>query len=164
MKKIAFSAVLLMLLVLNACNDSLIKNSNVVSSDADYPPTVFLEISGESYETVLGSYCWEGIKNKASLCVDTIGPNDLVKDKKPLQVKASEKVVFKVGGTPKSDSAQLIQISNGEHKEASLIKDYFIAPTQAGNYLYSYQLWWMDPEATDISRGDVSYVFAIDVQ
>lgn len=155
---------LLVLLTLTACNGSLINDSNDVSSLADRPPTVLLAVDDKTYGTVLGSYCWEGITNKASICVDTIGPKDLVKDKKPLQVKASEKVVFKMSDISKPDSAQLIQINRDEQKEVELIKDYFIAPKEVGTYLYSYQLWWMDSEVKDISRGDASYAFAINVQ
>lgn len=164
MKKLTFSAVLLMSLALNGCNGSLINDNIDVSSSVVRPPTVTLEVDDNTYETVLGSYCWEGSTEKSGVCVDTVGPKELVKDKTPLQVQASEKIVFQVSDTPKPDNAHLIQITNGEQNKVDLVENVFVAPAQAGTYLYSYQLWWMDPKAKSVSRGDASYAFAIEVQ
>lgn len=76
MKKFGFISALLFVFILSGSGDTSTENNGLYG---DTPPKVKVEIDGESYETILGSYCWKISKGKAE-CVDTAGPVELLKD------------------------------------------------------------------------------------
>ncbi|MBO1910880.1 hypothetical protein J4G37_39565, partial [Microvirga sp. 3-52] len=49
----------------------------------------------ELKRTVLGTYCWK------SMCVDTVGPQELLDGKDPVKVKAGEEIVIVMDYNPK---------------------------------------------------------------
>lgn len=40
----------------------------------------------------------------------------------------------------------------------------FTAPDEKGIYYYSYGVWWMDEKEENVSNGDASYVFVLEVK
>jgi len=38
------------------------------------------------------------------------------------------------------------------------------APSKAGTYYYSYSVWWMDESQKNVSNGDASYAFVLEVK
>src|SRR5699024_8951688 len=117
----------------------------------------------ESYETVLSTYCWDVSKGESE-CVDTAGPVDLLKDEKPIKIKAGEQIKLNMDYTPKPNKIHLSQIENDEEVEIEINDNQLTAHDEKGTYFYSYGVWWMDEEDTDLSHGDAFYAFAIEVQ
>jgi len=111
----------------------------------------------------LGSYCWDISKGKSE-CVDTAGPVELLKDEKPIQIKAGEQIKLNMDYTPKPNKIHLSQIDNDDEKEIEINDNQFTAPDEKGTYFYSYGVWWMDEEDEDLSNGDAFYAFVIEVQ
>lgn len=160
MKKFVVISVLLLVFIISGCGDTSIEN-NVLSGDT--PPNVSIEIDGESYGTILGSYCWDISKEKSE-CVDTAGPIELLKDEEPIQIKAGEQIKLNMDYTPKPNEIHLSKIDNDDEMEVEIIDNQFAAPDEKGTYFYRYSVWWMDEEDEDLSHGDAFYAFAIKVQ
>lgn len=160
MKKLIFVSTLLLVFILSGCGDTSFENNGF---SGDTPPNVIVEIDGESYETILGSYCWD-ISTGGSECIDTVGAVDLLRDKEPIEVKAGEQIVLNMDYTPRPDEIHLSQIKNDIETEIELNDNQFIVPDEKGTYFYSYSVWWLDEEDKDSSYGDAFYAFAIDVQ
>lgn len=160
MKKFVVVSALLLVFILSGCGDTPTENNGL---SGDTPPNVSIEIDGESYETILGSYCWD-ISKGESECVDTSGPVDLLKDEEPIQIKAGEQIKLNMDYTPKPNKMHLSQIDNDDEMEIEINDNQFTAPDEKGTYFYSYGVWWMDEEDEDLSHGDAFYAFAIEVQ
>lgn len=159
MKKLVVVSALLLVFILSGCGDT--STDNGLSGDT--PPNVNVEIDGESYETVLGTYCWD-ISKGESECIDTAGPQELLKDKDPIQIKAGEEIKLNMDYTPKPNKIHLSQIENDDETEIEIDDNHFTAPNEKGTYYYSYGVWWMDEEDEDLSHGDAFYAFALEVQ
>jgi hypothetical protein len=152
MKKSIFLGLVLIALVLSGCN-------RVGDLTGDKPPKLILEIDGETYEAILGTYCW------TRGCADTVGPNELLKDKEPIKVKPGEQVMLKMDYTPKPNVINFSQIENDQvEKDIEIIDNKFIAPDEAGIYHYVYSAWWKDEKDKDLSHGDAFYAFSLEVQ
>ncbi|MBA2174854.1 hypothetical protein H0266_08110 [Halobacillus locisalis] len=121
------------------------------------PPEVKIEIENKTYETIRGTYCWNGT------CADTGGPRKLLKGKEPIRVNPVEKVSFNIDYKPKPNKFTLVQISESDEEEVSIIEKSFSAPSQKGTYYYSYGIWWEDKEKEDLFHGDAFYAFALEV-
>ncbi|MFD1607407.1 hypothetical protein [Oceanobacillus luteolus] len=65
MKKWLVASLLLTCFTLSSCSDA----HNEITGEK--PPEAMVEVRNQSYETILGSYCWGG--NGQSTCVDTAG-------------------------------------------------------------------------------------------
>ena len=162
MKKFTFLGVLFIGLILSGCNGSNNKSTGGILS-GDKPPNVIVEIDGEGYESILGSYCWD-ISKGTSKCVDTAGSVDLLKDKEPIKVKAGENITLRMDYTPKPSEIHFTQINNGNQTEIELDDNQFMAPDEKGVYFYDYGVWWMDEKIENTSHGSSSYAFAIEVK
>lgn len=162
MKKITFLGVLFIALILSSCNGSNNKSTGKVLS-GEKPPNVIVEIDGETYETILGSYCWD-VSKGVSECIDTAGPVDLLRDKEPIQIKAGEEITFNMDYTPKPNKIHLSQIKSDDEMEIEINENQFTAPEEKGTYFYSYGVWWMDEEEEHLSHGSASYAFSIEVK
>ncbi|MBP3040734.1 hypothetical protein J9303_14680 [Bacillaceae bacterium Marseille-Q3522] len=125
------------------------------------PPEVFIKIGSETFETDLGSYCWD-TGNKA-ICADTAGPVELLEGKEPVKVKPSEKITFVMDYEPKPNEFHVLQISDKGETEVALKDNQITAPSEKGVYYYSYGVWWMDEEKENVSNGDAFYAFALEV-
>ncbi len=121
------------------------------------PPKTILEIGKETYETVLGSYCWK------NTCVDTTGPIELLEGKAPVKVKTGETIGFKMDYNPKPNECYLVQVQEDEETEIIVQEDEFIAPSEKGIYYYAYSVWWMDEKEENVSHGDAFYAFVLEV-
>ncbi|KKK38238.1 hypothetical protein WQ57_09845 [Mesobacillus campisalis] len=126
------------------------------------PPKAFIEITNETSETVLGTYCWS--YNGMSECADAPGPIELLEGRDPIEVNPGEKITFVMEYEPKPNKIHLLQISNNEESEVKLSNNHFLAPSQKGVYYYSYGAWWMDEKEENVSNGDAHYAFAIEVK
>lgn len=158
MKKLIVVFALLFALIVSGCGAT----SNGLSGSK--PPNVHVEINGESYKAVLGSYCWDDSKGTAE-CVDTGGPVELLKDEEPIQVKAGAEIKLTMDYTPKPNKIHFTRIiEDGEELEVVIHDNQFTAPTEKGTYFYSYGVWWMDEDDENLSHGDAFYAFAVEVQ
>ena len=166
MKKSKLLAAFLLALLLVACSASNGENTNP-TLEGDKPPSLFVEVADEEYETVLGSYCWNtpSIDGEGSAeCVDTAGPVDLLKDKEPIQVKAGEEVRFNMDYSLKPNKIYLEQINEDDKMEIELRDNQFFAPDEKGIYFYNYGAWWMDEEDKNLSHADAFYAFSLEVK
>lgn len=162
MKKFIFGGFLFIALLLSGCSGSNNKSTVEILSGGK-PPDVIVEIDSETYETILGSYCWDVSKGKSE-CVNTAGSVDLLKDKEPIQIKAGETILLKMDYTPKPSKIHFTQINNGNQTEIELNDNQFMAPDEKGIYFYDYGVWWMDEKVENTSLGDAFYAFAIEVK
>ncbi|MDQ0270374.1 hypothetical protein [Cytobacillus purgationiresistens] len=146
---------ILLLLSLTACSTDKLSGNR--------PPDVLIEANGKTYETVLGSYCWsEGFH---STCVDTAGPIELLKDREPIKVKPGESITILMDYKPKPKEYELYQVKeNNKDTEISLQDHQFTGPSSKGVYFYSYGVWWLDEEDSNMSNGDAFYAFSIEVE
>lgn len=154
------------MLILSGCKGSLSKDADE-DSMVETPPKVTVEVDSETYETILGSYCWEISskgEEKTAKCVDAAGPEELLKSKDPIQVSAGKPIKLIVDYTPKPNKVDLVEIKNGVETEIELEDNQFIAPAEKGVYVYSYGLWWMDEEVENTSNNDAFYAFSIKVK
>ena len=150
MKKLLFFGVLLIGVLLAGCNQETVFSSK--------PPNMNIEVDGKQYETKLGTYCW------TKGCVDTVGPQELLEGKDPIQVTVGEKITLQLQGDLKNTELHLALVNGEESKEVSLEAYTFLAPTEPGTYYYSAGVWWNDPKAENVSKGDAFYAFVIEVK
>jgi hypothetical protein len=134
-------------------------SNNQIALSGEKPPKTVVEIGNETYETVLGSYCWK------SMCVDTVGPPELLEGKDPVKVRAGEEIVIVMDYNPKPNEISVEQIINdNDSTEVKIKKNRFAAPTEKGVYYYTYSVWWKDEKEKNVSHGDAFYAFAIEVK
>jgi hypothetical protein len=163
MKKFTFLGVLFIALILSGCSSSKNRSTAEILS-GEKPPNVTVEVDGETYETISGSYCWD-VSKGVSKCVDSFaGSVDLLKGKEAIQVKPSEKIILKMDYTPKPNKIHFTQINNENSIEIELDDNQFIAPDEKGIYFFDYGVWWMDEKVENTSLGSASYAFAIEVK
>ncbi|MGG3574779.1 hypothetical protein ABES80_20315 [Bacillus gobiensis] len=144
--------------ILTGCN--LIGCSNNEMS-GEKPPKVLIEIENETYETILGSYCWGGLEK--STCVDTAGPIKLLEGKKPIRVKPGETISFMMNYEPKPNEINVVKINDNKESDVVVKDNQITAPMQKGVFYYSYRVGWMDEKKTNVSNGDAFYAFVLDV-
>lgn len=143
-------------LTLFGCSDS----DNGIAGQK--PPEAVIEIGSKSYDTILGSYCWG--ENGQTTCVDTAGPQELLKGVEPIKVKAGVKIFFVMNDEPQPNESYVLQISESDEIEVSVQENSFRAPLQQGIYYYSYGVWWMDEQEENVSNGDAFYNFVLEVE
>ncbi|MFT4416448.1 hypothetical protein ACLM5H_21530 [Fredinandcohnia humi] len=154
---IAIWAFFIVLLV--GCGSSGTSAGDLTGSE---PPEATITIGTETYETILGTYCWKN--GNKGICVDTAGPEDLLEGKDPIPVKPGEEITFVMGYEPKPNQISVMQFSENGETEVDVKDNRFTAPTEKGIYYYSYGVWWMDEDQENVSNGDAFYAFAIEVQ
>ncbi|MCD8510181.1 MAG: hypothetical protein LRY73_10135 [Bacillus sp. (in: Bacteria)] len=121
-----------------------------------------VEITGNSYETVLGTYCWSTARE--GICIDTAGPVEMLEGKSPITVHPGERITFIMDYEPKPSTVSLVQFTEGGVQiEKQVENNHFYAPERYGIYYYSYGIWWMDAERENVSLGDAFYNFFIEV-
>lgn len=110
------------------------------------PPETTVVIGNETYETALGTYCWE------NTCVDTAGPIDLLEGKEPIKVKPDEIISLVMDYEPKPNKFYLGQIS--ENKETEVVmkdnqlpllhkKEYIIILMESGGWMIKKRTFLM---------------------
>ncbi|PGY06824.1 hypothetical protein [Bacillus sp. AFS031507] len=127
----------------------------------DKPPKASIKIGNKMYKTTLGSYCWD-IRGRGA-CVDTAGPKVLLEGEKPIKIKPGEKITFVMNYKPNPNEFHVIQMTENKEIEVEVENNRFTAPTQQGIYYYSYSVWWMDKKEVNVSHGDASYAFVLEV-
>lgn len=118
---------------------------------------MFFEIENETYETILGSYCWR------NACVDKVGPPGLLEGQNPIEVRGGETISFSMNHKRKPNEFHLLQIQDGKETEIPIQSSHFTAPCEEGIYYYSYGVWWMDKKEENVSHGDAFYALALEV-
>ncbi|WP_176547354.1 hypothetical protein [Bacillus sp. AFS053548] len=126
------------------------------------PPKTMVQVEDQTYDTKLGTYCWQS--NGQGECVDTAGPVELLKGKKPIEVKPGENVKVIMNYNPKPSEIHLTQFNNNKESEIVVVKNQFSAPINKGVYYYSYGVYWMDKKDEHLSHGDAFYAFALEVK
>ncbi|WP_240702996.1 hypothetical protein [Cohnella luojiensis] len=87
-----------LLFVLVGCS----KNNDLAG---EQPPKAMIQIGNQLYETKLGTYCW------TTKCVDTVGPVELLKDKKPIIVNPSDEITLVMDYESKPNKFHVVQIN-----------------------------------------------------
>lgn len=159
MNKWVLPFIILIAITIAGCSKGEISTNNMTGSK---PPIAMIKIGEETFLTKLGSYCWT-VRNK-STCVDTAGPVELLKNEKPIRVKAGEEVTFEMDYEPKPNEFHVLQINGDKETEVVVEDNHFTAPMEKGVYYYSYGVWWMDKKEANVSNGDASYAFALEVR
>lgn len=149
MKKWVFMVTVLLGLTLLGCSNGGLTGSK--------PPKTNITVGNETYETVLGSYCW------GSKCVDTAGPQELLEGLDPIKVNPGEKISIFMDYKRKPTEFYVVQIDDNEETEIKIKNNGFKAPTEKGVYYYAYSVWWMDDKEENLSHGDAFYAFALEV-
>lgn len=137
------------------------------SNDLTEPPAIKIIASSGTYDTILGTYCWE-VKTNQSECVDKAGPLELVKEQQAIEVEKGEKLQFVLDESLRPKTVFLTEIlkdkDKDKDKDVLLNEDYsFIAPTIVGEYIYGLTGNWQLKE-NGKSSGDAQYVFKITVK
>lgn len=125
------------------------------------PPLVSIEIGSEIFETITGSYCWGG--SNSSTCVDKAGPVELLEEKEPIKVEPGKKISFTMDYEPKPNEVDVTQIDNNKETSVKVENNQITAPLKKGVYYYSYDVWWMDEKENNVSLGDATYAFVLEV-
>lgn len=127
------------------------------------PPEAKIEVGNNTYETTLGTYCWEG--NNQGICVDSAGPQVVLEGEEPIKVNPSETITFVMDYQPKPDETHVTQISdNNKEVEIHVEDNQFAAPMEKGVYYYSYGVWWRVNGEESATKGDAFYYFVIEVE
>lgn len=126
------------------------------------PPPALIEVGHNSYETTLGSYCWKA--NGQGICVDVVGPVELLKEIEPILVKAGESISFIINDEPMPNKLHALQYSEGVETEVSIIDNRLTAPFPKGVYYYTIGAWWMDEKVENVAHGSAYYSFVIEVE
>lgn len=152
----AFIMSLSILFLLTSCNER--PDKGMVG---EKPPNAMVKIDNQFYETTLGTYCWS-TKNQG-LCVDTIGPVELLEGKEPISVKPGDAIKLVMDYEPLPNQFHVTQISGDKRTEVELKGSVFSAPTKKGIYYYHYGVWWMDEKVENLSNGSAFYNFVIEI-
>lgn len=160
MNKWVLPFIILIAITIAGCSKGEISTDNKMIGSK--PPIAKIKIGKDTFSTKLGSYCWT-VKNK-STCVDTAGPVELLKNENPIQVKAGEEIAFEMDYEPKPNEVHLLQINRNKETEVVVEDNHFTTPMEKGIYYYSYGVWWMDKEEANVSNGDASYAFVLEVR
>ena len=150
MKKRFLLAVVLVGIMLAGCSNNGLKGLK--------PPKTVVEVGNERYETVLGTYCWK------SACVDTAGPIELMEGKETIKVQPSETITLVMDYEPLPSEISLVEYKENVETEVEVQGNQFTAPAEKGIYYYSYGVWWMSEKEENVSYGDASYAFALEVE
>ena len=145
------------------CSDGKLKSDPIL--DGSEPPKVEIEIGNDTYDTVLGSYCWPTSENSHT-CIDTSGPIDLLEDREIIEVNKGETIEIVLDYRPLPNEVHVTQMEKeeGTEKSVEFNNSKIVAPEEEGTYYYAFSVWWMDEVDTDVSHGDAFYAFAIHVQ
>ena len=150
MKKSFFIVAFLIGFILMGCSNGELSGEK--------PPNTLIGIGNDTYETVLGTYCWK------NACADTAGPIELLEGKEPVKVKPGEIISIVMDYEPQPNEFHIEQISGNVETEIVVTNNRFTAPTQNGIYYYSYGVWWMDEKEENLSNGDAFYAFVLEVE
>lgn len=127
------------------------------------PPTLKLKTSTGTYDTILGTYCWQ-ISNGKSGCVDKVGPVDLVKKEQVIEVEKGETLQFVLDESVRPKIAYLTRIVEEKETDVALSEDYsFVVPDTAGEYIYGFTGKW-ELEDKRVTDGDAQYAFKLKVK
>lgn len=121
----------------------------------DELPQAYIVVGEQTYETQIGTYCWDEV------CVDKVRPDEQLQDAKPIVVQAGEWLDVQLQATERPTDVDMSLVHGNDVQSVPLQNGRIAAPTEHGVYFYSYTASWIEG---DISYGDVSYVFSIEVQ
>lgn len=155
MKKYMMLCVGILLLV--GCSNNTEFGSN--------PPKVTVEVDGETYDTELGSYCWQGGAKGSGECVDKAGPEELLNGKQPIVVQPEDELAIQVDLKRQPDEVELEQVKNNQSTNISGFKNMrFTTPKEKGTYFYAFRADWTNQKEKNTSDGDAWYAFHIRVE
>lgn len=129
------------------------------------PPKVIVEVDGETYDTELGSYCWQDGATGSGECADKAGPEELLNGKQPIVVQPEAELAIQIDLKRQPDEVALEQVKN---KQSTAITDFknmrFTAPKEKGTYFYAFRADWTNPKKENTSDGDALYAFHVRVE
>ncbi|WP_335872258.1 hypothetical protein [Bacillus sp. 2205SS5-2] len=101
---------------------------NVLNGET--PPIVEIEVENKTQETTLGTYCWQ------DKCVEKAGPEEILKGKEPIIVKAGDSIKLNMNYETPPNKFRLIQINNSKKTDVSINNGIFKAPIAKGVYFF----------------------------
>lgn len=132
---------------------------------AETPPEVSITIDEETYDTLLGSYCWEKANEKTNEttieCVDKAPPEVLLADEKPINVAANADGELDIDSPTPPTNVEVTAFLTGEEIDVNISDQKISFPSEQGIYYYVAWLIW---EKNDEVLSEASYVFALEVQ
>lgn len=123
------------------------------------PPGLVLEVTGDGTQTIhgaRGSYCWNN--GTQGLCVDTIGPEDLVEFHNLTAssiINGSSIQVRTLGHTAPEGYQYQFRVNGSSAGGGSILPDGSISPPRTGETVLVVSARW--------DAGDVYYAFLLDV-
>lgn len=127
--------------------------SNAVSED-DLPKAHVI-VGEQAYDTSIGTYCWD------ELCVDKINPDEQLQNADPIIVSSGESFSVQLEGDELPTTIDVSLVNGNDVQIVPLQHGQMTAPIEQGRYTYNYRASWLDG---NVSYGDISYVFVIEVQ
>lgn len=127
--------------------------SHTVSED-DLPQAHVI-VGGKTYDTSIGTYCWD------ELCVDKINPDEQLQHADPIIVSSGESFSVQLEGDEPPTTIDVSLVNGNDVQIVPLQHGQMTAPIEQGRYTYNYRASWLDG---NVSYGDISYVFVIEVQ
>lgn len=99
------------------------------------------------------------------MCVDKVGPPELLQNKKPIRITSKAIAQIKMDYKPQPTEVYLSLIEVDDEKKIQL-KDngQFKTPTKKGVYYYVYSVWWDTDEKEKQYHGDAAYVFSLEIE
>ncbi|MFS1515312.1 hypothetical protein V1503_02155 [Bacillus sp. SCS-151] len=79
-------------------------------------------------------------------------------------MRSGEVVKLVMHYEPKPTKIHVTQIEGVKTSDVIVENNTFFAPMDKGIYYYSYGVWWMDKENTNVSDGDALYNFVLEVK
>src|SRR5690625_4120065 len=145
------------------CSDGTMEQNPVL--EGSKPPKVELKIGSNTYDTVLGSYCWPASDNSHT-CIETSGPIGLLEASEKIEVSRGETIEIVLDFKPLPNEVHVTQMQESEETEKSVEfnNSRIIAPEEKGTYYYAFTVWWMDDEDPNVSHGDAFYAFSLEVK
>src|SRR5690625_2754896 len=125
------------------CSYGKVEQSPVLSGSQ--PPEVKLKIGNNTYDTVLGSYCWPSADD-SSTCVDTGGTIELLGEDDIVEVKKGETIEIMLDYKPLPNKVHMSQMEAKLRNEKAIEfnNSRIIAPDEQGTYFYTFSVWWMN--------------------
>ncbi|CAM4436432.1 hypothetical protein [Paenibacillus tarimensis] len=111
---------------------------------------------GTSIDVYLGSYCW------GNTCADSVGAEEILKDKNKQTVPAGMVISFAFDGKQPTETGMSL-MHDGKLTKVAFEDQSFKAPAEPGVYYYSLFAKWRKTPDSKISD-DASYVFAVEVK
>ncbi|MCW3795248.1 hypothetical protein OM416_26950 [Paenibacillus sp. LS1] len=124
----------------------------------ELPTPIIQTASGISVPAVQSSYCW------GSKCADYVGGITMLEGTTPTPVLAGEKVTIEMDIPIPPDNVMMYEYVGDQSREISSQDGTFHLPQEAGIYYYGAFVNWSSKEDQQVSLGDTSFAFSVQIK